>query len=170
MSKEMLTQLGELQSLYKWLGRALNTKDPNNLRGQCDAELREAFERDGTDRKTIRINGVEVGKLSAKVSKPSVEEQFQITDWGKYEEWYMDGGEEVVAQALAFVVTKSVEFAEFYFKQTGEMPDGCDMVERSHPGGTWMGTTITGCAIENVSAALGAPLEANIARMLEGGE
>lgn len=170
--QEMLTQLGELQSLYKWLWRALNTRNPDNLRGRCDAALRAEFEKTNgqTDSKSIRINGTKVGKLTAKVSEKSVEEQFQITDWDKYEEWFMDGGEEVVAQALAYVAKHSQDFAEFYFKETGETPDGCHIVERETPAGIWMGTVLTGCNIENVSAALGSPLEANVVRMLEGGE
>ena len=70
MSRDALERLAVAQALYKELGAITSTGNPYSLRGMCDEELRADFEEDGTDRRRITLNGVEVGKLSVKVTKP----------------------------------------------------------------------------------------------------
>lgn len=164
MSREALERLAVAQALYKELAKVVSTKDPRSIRAQLDEELKADYERDGTDRKRILINGTEVGSLSAKIAKPSKETRFEVTDWEALENWNFSTDD-----ALAYVVRHVVDFAKWHFEQTGEMPDGCELVEMTHPGGQWMGTTLRGCDIEKVGEAAGVRLSSEVVALLEGG-
>ena len=78
MSRDALERLAVAQALYKELGEIVSTRTPYSLRGMCDEELRRDFEEDGTDRRRITLNGVEVGKLSVKVTKPGKPKAVQV--------------------------------------------------------------------------------------------
>lgn len=165
MSRDALERLAVAQALYKELDKVVSTKDPRSLRAMCDEELAADFKENGTDRRRIVINGVEVGTLTAKIARPSKETRFEVTDWGALENWAFSEED-----AMAYVVRHVADFAKWHFEQTGEMPDGCDLVEMTHPGGQWMGTTIRGCTLDKVSEAAGVILGSEIAALLEGGE
>ncbi len=169
MSREALERLAVAQALYKELAKVVSTKDPRSVRSSIDAELKADYERDGTDRKRIVINGVEVGTLSAKIAKPSKERRFEVTDWEAFEKWIFTDDVELVKWFCNYVGAHPREFAKWYFEQTGEIPDGCDLVEMTHPGGQWMGTTLRGCDIEKVGEAAGVRLASEVVALLEGG-
>lgn len=164
MSRDNLARLAVAQMLYKELAKVVSTKDPRSLRSQCDEELRSDFAQSGTDRRRIIINGVEVGTLSAKVSKPSVETHVEVTDTDAFDEATLD------RHALGeFLVRHREEFAEFMLDEYGELMDGCEVVEHETPGGAFLGTTIRGCTLEKVSEAAGVLFGSEIAALLEGG-
>lgn len=165
MSRDALERLAVAQALYKELGKVVSTKDPRSLRSMVDEELRADYERDGTDRRRITLNGVEVGTISAKIAKPTKETRFEVTDWDALEDWGFSQED-----AYAYVVRHIADFAKWHFEQTGEMPDGCELVEMTHPGGQWMGTVLRGCGIEKVGAAAGVLLQSEVLALLEGGE
>ena len=92
-----MTELTDIQRLAvaEAMGKAI--KDMTNQRGgahgaptlrtECDDALRADFEASGTDRRRISINGVEVGTLSARLSKPEsgtrvvMYNDFDLVNW-----------------------------------------------------------------------------------------
>lgn len=143
---EALTQLAGLQALYKQLGEILSTKNPDGLRGQVDSRLHELWETTGVDRLRLMIGDVEVGKLTAKISKPQKRTTMYVND---PDALLMDD-----AVMLAFVRAHAREYAEFYLEQTGAVPDGCELGVEDVPA-KWQGTTITGCKPQQVLPMLG---------------
>lgn len=144
---EALQQLAGLQALYKLLGEILSTKNPDGLRGQVDSRLHELWETTGVDRLRLMVGDIEVGKLTAKISKPQKRTTMYVNDV----EALLDDDIEVMR---AFVRSKSKEYAEFYVEQTGAVPDGCEMGVEDVPA-KWQGTTITGCKPQQVLPMLG---------------
>lgn len=173
MSKDNLERLAIAQALYKELGRIVGTGNPSNLRGACDEELRGLFEDSGgsADRMSIRINGQKVGELTVNCTTESREERLEITDWEAFSEWRVEP-----KQLMEFILSEGDELermrqlAEWYLTTTGEMPDGCDLVETYVPGGIFKNTTIKGITVGKVSKALGVPLVNEVAALLEAGD
>lgn len=136
------------------------------LRTAADDALREAYEAEGTDRRRITINGVEVGTLSARISKPSSTTSVVVSDPGALVAWLResDGGldalERLVASSPAAVVSAATA--------DGELPDGCATEAREEPA-RWLGTTLRVRA-EDVARALGPSLRGEVAGMLGGSE
>lgn len=144
---EALTQLAGLQALYKQLGEILSTKNPDGLRGQVDARLHELWETTGVDRLRLMIGDVEVGKLTAKISKPTKRTTMYVNDPTAL----LDDD---LATMRAFVRSHAKEYAEFYLENNGAVPDGCEMGVEDVPA-KWQGTTITGCKPQQVLPMLG---------------
>lgn len=167
MSRDALERLAVAQALYKELGEIVSTKTPYSLRGMCDADLRADFEEDGTDRRRITINGVEVGKLSVKVTKPSKPKVVQ-TDIAKAAMWLRAQLEERPDWLLGWIGARTDEAAQACFDATGEIPDGYEV--RRDKGGEYAGTTLTGCTVEKVQQATGVLLQSEVLALLEGGE
>ena len=167
MSRDALERLAVAQALYKELGEIVSTKTPYSLRGMCDEDLRADFEEDGTDRRRITINGVEVGKLSVKVTKPSKPKVVQ-TDIAKAATWLREQLDERPDWLLGWLGARSAEIAQACFDATGEVPDGYEV--RRDLGGEYAGTTLTGCTVEKVQQATGVLLQSEVLALLEGGE
>ena len=144
---EALTQLAGLQALYKQLGEILSTKNPDGLRGQVDSRLRELWETTGVDRLRLMIGDVEVGKLTAKISKP----QKRMTMYVNDTDALLDDD---AALMRSFVRSHAKEYADFCLAETGAVPDGCELGVEDVPA-TWQGTTITGCKPQQVLPMLG---------------
>lgn len=168
MSRDDLQRLAIAQALYKELAKVVSTKDPNSLRSEMDRELEEDYRRDGTDRRRIVIDGVEVGTLSAKVSKASKTSRVEVTDWAAFGEYHPDL--EVMGQYVMRDESSMMGYLQWLFDETGELPDGCELVEQTTPGGSFIGTTLRGCDAAKVGDALGLQLMGNAVALLEGGE
>lgn len=163
--------LAAAQALYKALGAVVGTKDPDNLRGQCDAELRAAYESEDPatkkDRQPITIGGVRVGTLSVVESKPADHKEMVVADQAAFETWAVGAGlasasmtvrfnpsirnpiaveaklrEVFGAEAVSLSVEADPVAVASHMKETGELPDGAHMVEVHEPA-RFKGTRIT---------------------------
>lgn len=137
-----------------------------NLRTDADDALRDAYERDGVDRKRIAIGGVEVGTLSARLSKPESGMRVVVDDEKAFVRWIMasDGGEDTIWRLIHDPKTRDAVIAAA--TADGELPDGCRMVERSEPA-RWLGTTLR-VKPEKVAQALAGELPQAVAGLLGG--
>lgn len=142
-----------------------------NLRTDADDALRNAYEYEGVDRKRIVIDGVEVGTLSARLSKPVEGVAPEIDDDAAFVAWLResDGGADALMrlvtgyrtrQAVLDAATADGELPD------GELPDGCRMVERREPA-RWLGTTLR-VKPEKVAQALAGELPQAVAGLLGG--
>ena len=126
-------QLAIAQALYSKLGELVSTKDPDSLRGKADDYYKALFEADGGKSFVMRIAGQEVGTYSIKMSKAKpqiVRREFTVTD------------KEAATKAIfaipseaywAYIASHIEEYANWYFIETGELLDGCELVENITP-------------------------------------
>ena len=136
------------------------------LRTECDDALRADFEESGTDRRRISINGVEVGTLSARLSKPVSGVAPEIADDAAFVAWLResDGGLDALKRLVTGYRTRQAVLDAA--TADGELPDGCRMVERSEPA-RWLGTTLR-VKPEKVAQALAGELPQAVAGLLGG--
>ena len=138
------------------------------LRTECDDALRADFEASGTDRRRISINGVEVGTLSARLSKPEsrtrvvMDNDFDLVNWLRN----TDGGFDALLRLVRDPKTHDAIIASA--TEDGELPDGCYVEDYEKPS-AWLGTTLR-VDVRKVGAALGAELPSAVVGLLGGGE
>lgn len=166
MSRDALERLAVAQALYKELGAIVSTGNPYSLRGMVDEELRADFEEDGTDRRRITLNGVEVGKLSVKVTKPGKPKVVQ-TDRTSAAIWLREQLGNLPDWLLGWLGSNMDAIAQAALEATGEIPDGYEV--KADKGGEFAGTTLTGCTAEKVQQATGVLLQSEVLALLEGG-
>lgn len=137
-----------------------------NLRTDADDALRDAYERDGVDRKRIVIGGMEVGTISARLSKPVEGVAPEIADDAAFVAWLRgsDGGADALMRLVTGYRTRQAVLDAA--TADGELPDGCRMVERREPA-RWLGTALR-VKPENVAEALAGELPQTISGLLEG--
>ena len=170
--------LNDLQMLAvaEAMGKAI--KDVTNPRGgahgaptlrtECDDALRADFEASGTDRRRIVINGVEVGTLSARLSKPEsgtrvvMDKDFDLVDWLRH----TDGGLDALLRLVRDPKTRDAIIAAA--TADGELPDGCRVEDYEKPA-AWLGTALR-VDVKKVGAALGAELPSAVIGLLGGGD
>lgn len=111
----------------------------DNFRTTCDDMLRDEWERDGTDRKVLRIHGQKVGTITARTSKPIDETAPAIHDTEAFVQWLRtsDGGLDTLRRAVS---TKPADMLA-WATADGELPDGCAIDKRSRPE-RFLGTTV----------------------------
>lgn len=111
----------------------------DNFRTTCDEMLRDEWERDGTDRKVLRINGQKVGTITARTSKPIDETVPVIRDTEAFVQWLRtsDGGLDTLRRALSTKPADMIALAT----ADGELPDGCAIEKRELPE-RFLGTTV----------------------------
>lgn len=154
ISNDDLAKLAVANAMTSALGSVTSQRDPDSIRSRADLHLHEMFENDGVDRIRIRVNGVEVGTLSAKVTKPKVGVETVVLNYEEFIEWLRtsDGGRDTISRLVAAMPAKVVEMATV----DGELPDGCavrDVCEPPRFGGTMLKVNK-----EKVAQALGAEL------------
>ena len=170
--------LNDLQRLAvaEAMGKAI--KDVTNPRGgahgaptlrtECDDALRQMYETEGVDRKRIVINGVEVGTLSARFSKPEsgtrvvMDKDYDLVDWLRHS----DGGFDALLRLVHDGKTRDAIIAAA--TADGELPDGCRVESYDKPA-AWLGTTLR-VSVPKVGAALGAELPSAVIGLLGGGD
>lgn len=149
-----LEKLAMAQALYCELGKIVKTGDPDNLRGRADAELREDYESKGTDRYRIKVNGTEVGTLSARFTKQTV--RLYVEDEDEFCKWLIEDG---LGYLMSFIRTQKgqalVDYMASAIVADGEVPAGCRAYEEP---ARWAGTVIKGCDLGKVSEASGVAL------------
>ena len=171
-------ELNDLQRLAVAEAMSKAIKDVTNPRGgahgaptlrtECDDALRQMYETEGVDRKRIVINGVEVGTLSARFSKPEsgtrvvMDKDYDLVDWLRHS----DGGFDALLRLVHDGKTRDAIIAAA--TADGELPDGCRVESYDKPA-AWLGTTLR-VSVPKVGAALGAELPSAVIGLLGGGD
>lgn len=109
------------------------TEERKLIEYECRDELLEAFEADGTDRRTSPYFGADAGKFSIKRMKgtPAKEvTEFNLTDDVEYAEWL----ESNASTLIAYAKLHHAEIAKYSVDNFGELPDGIAMVSYEEPG------------------------------------
>ena len=164
-----LQQLALLDALQKAAKKQTDPKNVDSLRADADVSLMEAYATDGTDRRRIIINGVEVGTLSMTFTKASETDELRIIDADELVRWLQttDEGTDVlraVVQGNASTRSAMLNAAKGY----GFLPDGCileHVVTPSRPKGTMLRVKE-----REVAQALQGELPAAVAGVLMSGE
>lgn len=145
----------------------IKTKNPDNLRGQVDEMMKEAYYGSPMAGRSfdLRLMGEKVGTYSLTVSKGApekVERTFEVQDKQAFMEWAEENGYvEKVADMEAILAD---------FRENGVVPEGCNPVEVIIPevlGGAVTRTTVK-VDSEKVARVLGPQLEAVAYALLEG--
>lgn len=100
---------------------------------ECRDELLEAFETDGTDRRTSPYFGADAGKFSVKRMKGTPAKQvteFNLADDMAFADWL----ESNVGALIAYAKNHYQEVSKYHIENTGELPDGIAMVSYEEPG------------------------------------
>ena len=164
-----LQQLALLDALQKAAKKQTDPKNGDSLRSDADVALMEAYAADGTDRRRIIINGLEVGTLSMTFTKASETDELRIIDSDELVRWLQttDEGTDVlraVVQGNASTRSAMLNAAKGY----GFLPDGCileHVVTPSRPKGTMLRVKE-----REVAQALQGELPAAVAGVLMSGE
>lgn len=164
-----LQQLALLEALQKAAKKQTNPKNDASLRADADVALMEAYATDGTDRRRIVINGVEVGSLSMTFTKGGESDELRIIDADELVHWLQTTDEgtdvlRVVVQDNAATRSAMLTAAKGY----GFLPDGCTVehvVTTSRPKGTMLSVKE-----REVAQALQGELPAAVAGVLMPGE
>lgn len=162
-----LQQLALLEALVKAAKKQTDPKNVDSFRADADVALMEAYATDGTDRRRIIINGVEVGTLSITFTKASETDELRIIDADELVRWLQttDEGTDVlraVVQGNATTRSAMLNAAKGY----GFLPDGCileHVVTPSRPKGTMLRVKE-----REVAQALQGELPAAVAGLLVG--
>ena len=117
-----------VQALYKELGRLASTKE--GPRADLDADLRAAYDRDGTTQRTVMWDGVPVAKHTVRMSKPVHEVEPVVEDPDRLVAWLRTEDGADVLRELVYVQRDDVMRA---VKSVGVLPDGCRMVVHDEP-------------------------------------
>jgi hypothetical protein len=159
-------KLAIAQAFMNSIGKLVETKNPCNLRGRVDEQMKEMYRENPIAGRSydVKVLGRKVGTYSLTVSKPKpkkVEKTLEVTDKNALFEW---------AVAEGFVDIDMAAVTE-HFKKCGEIPDGCEPLEVVTPeivGGEITKTTLK-IDPEEVARALGTQLEPMAYLLLEGG-
>lgn len=158
-------KLAVAQAFQKAVGDITKTGDPDNLRGEVDAEMKERYMSDPMAGKSydVKLLGRKVGTYSITVSKgkpQKVTKTLDILDMQEFMEW---------AEREGFMAV-DMEAVMKHYRLSGEVPDGCEPVEEIEPevlGGEITRTTLK-IEPNEVARALGPQLEPIAYALLEG--
>lgn len=144
-------------------GKAVKQAE-KQVREDVDAQMRDDFMVYGVTQKQLTVNGQKVGTISARMSKPKVGKYPMLKSAPEFVEWLRtsDGG----LDTLNRLVTVKPDLVLEAAIADGELPDGCEMVERCEPA-MMTGTTVR-VQLPKVVEALGNNLGAAAAALLTG--
>lgn len=144
-------------------GKAVK-KAEKNVREEVDTQMREDFMERGVTQKQLTVNGQKVGTISARMSKSKVGHFPSIANAQEFVEWLRtsDGGLDTLNRLVTVKPNLVLEAAI----ADGELPGGCEMVERFEPP-MMTGTTVR-VQTTKVVEALGNNLGAAAAALLTG--
>ena len=170
MNNDKMEKLAFLQALYNVIGKAVATKNPDNLRGEVDDAFKALYEATGAKSFDVKIGDEKVGTYSFTISKPTderIDESFGVIDHGELFCWKVD--EEM---AVAFARDRLKDYAAWYFDQTGEMAPGCALIETRTPGDPGGRVKSTTLRIDpaKVADAMGERLGSAVRALLEEAE
>lgn len=162
MSNELTTteKLTIAQALYKSVADVVSTKNPDSLRAEVDAEMLDAYRREGIKSRDLRINGEKVGTCSVRVKKAFTKERPVLTDMSAFKAWLEDNQEYAVGYALS-----QPDFVDWVIRQ-GELPSGYDLETIEFPE-VAAGTTLK-VDVKKVASSMGNELPNAVAGLLGG--
>lgn len=129
MKYTKLQRLAIAQALYNLAGQIVSTKDPDSLRSEIDGFYKTQYDLTGSKSFDITMGDEQWGTYSLKFSKEKPQETryvMEVSDYIALAEWYSHVPEEYVRK---YIGRDLQPFAEYYFAETGELPDGCVMDE-----------------------------------------
>ena len=144
-------------------GKAVKQAE-KQVREDVDAQMRDDFMAFGVTQKQLSVNGQKVGTISARMSKPKVGKYPMLKSAPEFVEWLRtsDGGLDTLNRLVSIKPDLVLDAAV----ADGELPDGCEMVERFEPS-MMTGTTVR-VQLPKVIDALGNNLGAAAAALLTG--
>ena len=142
-------------------GKAVKQAE-KQVREKVDAQMREDFMERGVTQKQLTVNGRKVGTISARMTKEKVGKYPMISSLPEFVEWLRtsDGG----LDTLDRLVTLKPDLVLNAAVAEGELPDGCELVERCEP--PMMTGTAVSVQLPKVVEALGNNLGAAAAALL----
>lgn len=134
------------------------------VREEVDAQMREDFLQHGVTQKQLVVNGKKVGTISVTMTKEKVGKYPMIKSLPEFVEWLRisDGGLDTLNRLVTIKPDLVLEAAI----ADGEIPDGCELVERCEP--AMMKNTTVLVQLPKVIDALGNNLGAAAAALLTG--
>lgn len=144
-------------------GKAVKQAE-KQVREEVDAQIRKDFMANGVTQKQLTVNGQKVGTISARMTKEKVGKYPMLKSAPEFVEWLRtsDGG----LDTLNRLVTIKPDLVLDAAVADGELPDGCELVERCEPP-MMTGTTVR-VQLPKVVEALGNNLGAAAAALLTG--
>lgn len=122
-------RLALAQTLYKMTGELVDTKNPDSLRAREDAKYKELYEQTGARSFDVRIGDEIVGTYSIRFSKPKDSESHKVLEVEDYYDLAAFVTELDADLFRKYAETELAAFADWYLFETGEVPDGCKLVE-----------------------------------------
>lgn len=144
-------------------GKAVKQAE-KQVREEVDAQMREDFMERGVTQKQLTVNGQKVGTISARMTEKKVGKDPMISSLPEFVEWLRtsDGGLDTLNRLMTVKPDLVLDAAI----ADGELPDGCELVERCEPP-MMTGTTVR-VQLPKVIDALGNNLGAAAAALLTG--
>ena len=166
-----IERLAVEQAVYNAIGADLKTGVPDNLRGEVNAFYLDLYKSTGATGFEVRVGGQKVGTYGFSKVKGTPERtvtELRVTDMDALRAWDDDAFHEYVAK---FFDQHLAELAIQYAQETGDLPDGVELVEHTTPAtpDTIRPNGTLRVRPERVAAALGNALPATIAGLLGGG-
>lgn len=144
-------------------GKAVKQAE-KQVREEVDAQMRKDFMENGVTQKQLTVNGQKVGTISARMTKEKVGKYPILESAPEFVEWLRtsDGGLDTLNRLVSIKPDLVLDAAV----ADGELPDGCELVERCEPP-MMTGTTVR-VQLPKVIDALGNNLGAAAAELLMG--
>ena len=144
-------------------GKAVKQAE-KQVREEVDAQMREDFLQHGVTQKQLVVNGKKVGTISVTMTKEKVGKYPMIKSLPEFVGWLRtsDGGLDTLNRLVTIKPDLVLEAAI----ADGEIPDGCELVERCEP--AMMKNTAVRVQLPQVIDALGNNLGAAAAALLTG--
>lgn len=122
-----IEKLAIAQWAYKKFAGLVSTKDADSLRGQADEAYREMYEQTGAKSYDIKLAGDKVGTYSLKVAKAKDEPRVIIEDEYMFLRWASEN------HLVGTVLKVDQRALDKFFADSGELPDGCTVVNVHTP-------------------------------------
>ena len=121
-----IEKLAIAQWAYKKFAGLVSTKDADSLRGQADEAYKELYEQTGAKSYDIKVAGDKVGTYSLKVAKAKDEPRVIVEDEYMFARW-------VDENHLGHLLKVDQKALDKLFYDSGELPDGCTVVNVHTP-------------------------------------
>ena len=160
------------QAIYNAIGEDLKTGRTGNLRGEVNEVYLDLYQRTGATGFEVRVNGQKVGTYGfnkVRGQKERTVTELRVTDPDALVAWSDDDFDVWCAR---WVLDHIEQLAREYAAETGELPDGMELVEVTTPAvpdGIRPNGTLRVDA-RKVAEAMGGELPAYVVGLLGGGE
>lgn len=115
------------QWAYKKFAGLVSTKDPDSLRSKADEEYRRLYEQTGAKSYDIKVAGDKVATYSLKVAKAKDEPRVIVEDEYMFLRWASE------SHLVGTVLKVDQRALDKWFSDSGELPDGCTVVNVHTP-------------------------------------